>query len=96
MKIKAAISSIECFHGRVRSCKGSQYLHILDAMRLGVAYTSQQLCHATGLTPNIIAGRLFELRDAGEVVRGARRKVCPISGVSVFVHRKLPKQMKLA
>ncbi|NKI68925.1 hypothetical protein GN109_05785 [Collimonas pratensis] len=95
MLTNVAASSIECFHGRVQSRKGNQYLRILHAMELGRSYTGQQLCAMTGLTPNAISGRLFELRESGEVVREAERQVCPISHVLVYTHKKLPKQMEL-
>ena len=96
MKTNVQISSIECYHSRVQSNKGGQYLRILHAMELGSSYTGQQLFAMTGLTPNVISARMSELRESGDVVREDRRKVCPISHVLVYTHRKLPKQMGLA
>ncbi|PUA19606.1 hypothetical protein [Glaciimonas sp. PCH181] len=95
MKIDQQISAIECFHGRVQSDKARQHLLILSKMRLGCAYTGQELSHMTDLTPNIISARLFELRALMQVERLADRRACPHSGVSVFAHRKLPQQMVL-
>lgn len=95
MRTNVAISSIEHYHGRLKLDKGAQQLLVLSVMRLGRCYTGQELARATGLVPGTISARLFELRESGEVVRETERQVCPISHVSVFVHRKLPKQLEL-
>ena len=93
MKTHVAQSSIDCFHGRVQTDRAHQQALILSVMAPGCAYTGQQLSKLTGLTPNIISARLFELReDTKQVVRLDERQVCPISHVSVFVHRKVAAQ----
>lgn len=90
MKTRVSQSSIECFYGRVQTDKAHQQALILSVMAPGLAYTGQQLSKLTGLTPNIISARLFELREqAGQVVRLEDRRVCPISHVSVFVHQRV-------
>jgi hypothetical protein len=103
MKIKQADTAIACFNGRVQLDKAGQHAAILKAMVPGVSYTGQELSHATGLSPNIISARLFELRDAKSVIRPMfTRKVCPFSGVSVHVHYRplaqaeLPLEMAVA
>lgn len=90
MKTNQSITAVECFHGRVQQDKTGQHASILKVMRLGQDYTGQQLAHLTGLTPNVISARLYELREELRwVERRDYRVVCPITNVSVFVHRKL-------
>lgn len=91
MKINARQSSIDCFNGRVQSMKSGQHALILSVMQTGRDYTGRELAELTGLTPNIISARLFELReDLNQVARddGAKR-MCTVSGVSVTVHRRV-------
>ncbi|MBF8177829.1 hypothetical protein [Herminiimonas contaminans] len=89
MKTQVAQSSIDCFHGRVQNDRARQQALILSVMEPGRAYTGQQLAKLTGLTPNVISGRVFELREeTKQLVRLLDRQVCPISHVSVFVHVK--------
>jgi hypothetical protein len=97
MKINQASTAIDCFNGRVQNDKARQHGLILSVMRVGSDYTGQQLAHLTGLTPNIISARLFEMRKAETVIRpGDRKVVCPFSRVLVNVHCKVPLQMELA
>lgn len=96
MKIRQTDTAIACFHGRVQLDKAGQHAAILKAMVPGVSYTGQELSHATGLSPNIISARMFELRESGAVVRPMfSRKVCPFSGVSVRVHYRPVAQASL-
>lgn len=93
MKTNAAITSINAFHGHVQSIKAEQQRKILRAMRSGRNYTGQQLCRLTGLTPNVISARLFELREELKVIeRSAEKTVCRYSRQSVFTHRIADKQ----
>lgn len=93
MKTRVAQSSIECFHGRVVTDRAHQQALILSVMAPGCDYTGQQLSKLTKLTPNVISARLFELREeTKQVIRLEDRQVCPISHVSVFVHRKVVAQ----
>ena len=96
MKINQAISAIEAFHGRAQASKTRQHALILSAMTGGRAYTGQQLSHLTGLPPNIISARLFELREERKMVeRTKERRICPHSKISVFAHRRVPQQLEL-
>lgn len=89
MKTNAAITSIDCFHGRVQDIKEKQHALILSVMDDGKDYTGQQLSHLTGYPPNIISARLFELREEEKKVTRSKNRVrCPFSRVSVFTHRK--------
>jgi len=89
MKTNVDIASVECFHGRVQQDKAGQHARILGVMKAGVFYTGQELSHLTGLSPNVISARLFELREESLLNRPDDvRKVCPHSNVSVNVHVK--------
>lgn len=97
MKTNQQITAIECFHGRVQSSRSTQHNTILAVMSDGLDYTGGELAALTGMTPNIISARLFELREEMKVVeRLSHRRICPHSRVSVFVHRKVPTQLELA
>lgn len=92
MKTNVAITSINSFHGVVQSIRAAQHRKILRVMRRGRTYTGQQLCRLTGLTPNVISARLFELREQiGVLERDEKKKVCPYSHQEVFAHRKTGK-----
>jgi hypothetical protein len=97
MKTNVQPPSIDCFHGRVQADKEKQHAAILKAMTPGVSYTGQELSHATGLPPNIISARLFELREELKLVVRPMfsRKVCPFSNVSVHVHYRPLAQAEL-
>lgn len=95
MKINAQQSSIDCFHGRVQNEKGGQHALILSVMAPGQDYSGRELSKLTGLTPNIISARLFELRDELKVERRTARRLCTVSGVSVFVHKLPARQQEL-
>lgn len=95
MKINQTSTAIDQFHGPVNSFKSSQHELILSVMKAGTHYSGQTLCKLTGLTPNVISARLFELREAELVSRSCQRVTCPISGASVFAHQKIPTQIEL-
>lgn len=93
MKTNVQISSIEHFHGAVQGSKEGQHRLILSVMDPDKDYTGQELSHMTGLPPNTISARLFELREEMKLVkRSQKRSLCPHSKVRVFTHRKLPQQ----
>jgi hypothetical protein len=70
--------------------KSGQHSLILSVMQTGRDYTGRELAELTGLTPNIISARLFELReDLNQVARTDARRMCTVSGVSVTVHRRV-------
>lgn len=95
MKTNVAISSIEVYHSRVADTKIAQEMRTLNAMRLGECYTGRQLADLTGMVPGTMSRVLGDLIKRGEVMRESERQICPVSGFSVFVHRKLPKQLEL-
>jgi hypothetical protein len=97
MKTNVQRTSIDCFNGRVQLDKAGQHAAILKVMIPGVSYTGQELSHATGLSPNIISARLFELREELKLVVRPMfsRKVCPYSHVLVHVHYRPLAQAEL-
>lgn len=96
MKTNVQQSSIDCFYGRVQSDKGKQQVRILSAMAPGRDYTGRELGALTGLTPNVISARLFELREEFKLVqRLPKRRVCSVSNVNVFAHKLAPEQREL-
>lgn len=91
MKIAQAQTAIDCFHGLVQSTKAGQHALIMSVMKPKLSYTGQELSHLTGLSPNVISARLFELREELKwVIRLDERKVCPHSNVLVHVHSRAP------
>lgn len=95
MKIHAAETSINCYHGIVQDKKGAQHALILAAMSAGVTYSMQELAARTGLQTSTLSARLFELRESGSVEHADKRR-CSISGVTIEPHRLVVQRGQLA
>lgn len=95
MRTNVQQSSIDAFRAREKGGVQRDHKKIIAVMRVGVDYTGQELCKLTRLPPNVISARLFELRKALKVERSASRRLCPISGASVYTHRLKSPQLAL-
>lgn len=94
MKTNVASTSIENYHQCILPNKAAQELYVLSVMSLNRLYTGRELAEITDFVPGTISRILGDLRkDDLVVIEG--RKICPLSGKSVFAHRKLAKQLVL-
>jgi hypothetical protein len=80
MRTAVASTSIANYHTIKRDgTVSARQAQILAAVQPGRDYTLQELVKLTGLPVNVVSGRCFELKDAGELVL-AEKRACTVTG----------------
>jgi len=87
MRIAQAETAIDCWHGHVvPNLAHGQYETILSVMREGRDYSLTELAELTGMRNSTLAGRCHELRAAGRIEHGPKRR-CSITRITIAPNR---------